>query len=844
MAEREAKNITPINIEDEMRSSYMDYAMSVIIGRALPDARDGLKPVHRRVLYTMNETHSTHAAAYKKSARIVGDVMGKYHPHGDSAIYDTIVRMAQDFSLRYMLVDGQGNFGSVDGDAPAAMRYTEIRMQRLAEEMLADIDKETVSMVPNYDGSLKEPEVLPARVPNLLVNGSAGIAVGMSTNIPPHHLGEVVDGVIALIKNPDITIDELMEIIPAPDFPTGGFIMGKAGIRSAYETGRGSVKMKARTSIEETKKGDRASIVVTEIPYQVNKARLLERIADLHKEKRVEGISDLRDESDREGMRIVVDLKRDADPQVTLNQLFAMTPLKTSFSVILLAIVKGRPKLLTLKDALFQFVEHRKAVVTRRTLYELRKAEEREHLLLGYEIAIDNLDAVIALIRKSKDPEEAKSGLCSQFGLSLIQAKAILEMRLERLTRMERDKITNELEAIRKLIARFQKILGSEKVLMNVIEKELVKLRDQYGDPRRCELVEDEDDLSIEDLIPEEDMVVTASQQGFIKRTPVAVYQSQNRAGKGKAGMKMRDEDHVTKMFVASTHTWVLFFTNKGRVFRVRVYNIPQGTRQSKGRAIVNLLQLAGDEKVEAILSVKDFEENQFLVFATRKGLVKRTDLSLYRNIRSNGIAAIKLDPGDDLISVRFSGPDGCILLFSREGKSIRFLLEDARPIGRVTRGVRGMRLKGKDEVIGMEFLGPDSKMHVLAVTERGYGKRTPEDAYRVQRRAGAGVLAMRTTKRVGLVMAMRSVVPTDELLMTSNKGTTIRLRASEIRIIGRVTQGVRLMNLARDEQVVAVDVLAEPEDEEDVQPPTTKNGKTAPKKAATTKESPEEKKD
>jgi len=646
------------------------------------------------------------------------------------------------------------------------------------------------------------------------VNGSAGIAVGMSTNIPPHNLSEVIDGSIALIKNPDITIDELMDIIPGPDFPTGGFITGRSGIKSAYETGRGSLKMKARATIEEGGKKDRTAIIITEIPYQVNKARLLERIAELHKLKRIEGISDLRDESDRDGMRIVIEMKRDGDPHVTLNQLYAMTPLRSSFSIIMLAIVKGRPKLLTLKDALFHFVEHRKDVVTRRTMFELRKAREREHLLLGFQIAIDNLDAVIALIRAAKDPEEARTGLCDKFGLSLIQAKAILEMRLERLTRMERDKILNELEEIEKLIGRLNKILGSEKVLMDVITKELIALREQYRDERRTEITDDEGDLSLEDLIPEEDMVVTASQQGFIKRTPVAVYRSQNRAGKGKAGMKVRDEDHVTKMFVASTHTWVLFFTNKGRVFRVRVYNIPQGSRQSKGRAIVNLLQLAGDETVEAILSVNDFEEGQHLVFSTRKGLVKRTDLSLYKNIRSNGIAAIKLDPGDDLISVRLAGPEDHIILFSREGKSIRFSVDDARPIGRVTRGVRGMRLKGKDELVGMAIVGPDSNINILAVTERGYGKRTPQSAYRVQRRAGTGVLAMRTTKRVGLVLAMRSVLPSDELLMTSNKGTTIRIRASEIRVIGRVTQGVRLMHLAKDEQVVAVDVLAEPEDE------------------------------
>jgi len=828
MAEDQLENLSLINIEDEMRSSYMDYAMSVIIGRALPDVRDGLKPVHRRVLYTMHETKSTHAAAYKKSARIVGNVMGKYHPHGDAAIYDTIVRLAQDFSMRYMLVDGQGNFGSVDGDAPAAMRYTEIRMRRLAEEMLADIEKDTVNMTPNYDGSLNEPVVLPARAPNLLINGSAGIAVGMSTSIPPHNLGEVVDATIALIKDPEISIDELMKIVPGPDFPTGGFIQGLSGIKSAYETGRGSIKMKAKASIEEGTKGTIPSIVVTEIPYQVNKARLLERIAELHKEKRIEGIRDLRDESDQRGMRIVIELRRDADPHVTLNRLYAMTALKTSFSVILLAIVKGRPELLNLKEALVQFVEHRKDVVTRRTLFELRKAKDREHLLLGYEIALDNLDAVIDLIRKSSNPEDARTGLCKKFGLSELQAKAILEMRLERLTRMERDRILEELKRVREKIAGLDKILGSEKVLMDLIVKELKEIHDQYADKRRTVITEDEEDLSIEDLIPEEDMVVTTSQQGFIKRTPVAVYQSQRRAGKGKVGMKMRDQDFVTKMFVTSTHTWLLFFTNKGRVFRVRVYNIPQGSRQSKGRAIVNLLQVAGDEEVEAIMSVKDFEPERFLVFSTRKGLVKRTELSLFKNIRSNGIIAIKLDANDELISVRLSAPEEHVLLFSRKGKSIRFSVVDVRPTGRATRGVRGMRLKDNDAVVGMEILRPEHQ--ILTVTERGYGKRTKEDAYRFQRRAGTGVLAMKANKRVGLVMGMRSVLPSDEILMTSNKGTTIRIRASEIRVIGRVTQGVRLMNMAKEEKVVAVDVMAEPEDDI-VEKKTKKSGTKKTKK-------------
>jgi len=809
MADEQAPNIIRVNIEDEMRSSYMDYAMSVIIGRALPDVRDGLKPVHRRVLYTMHETGNRHNAPYKKSARIVGDVMGKYHPHGDAAIYDTIVRMAQDFNMRYTLVDGQGNFGSIDGDAPAAMRYTEIRMERLAEEMLADIEKDTVDMVPNYDGSLTEPVVLPARVPNLLINGSSGIAVGMSTNIPPHNLAEVVDATIALIRNPDLTVDELMEFLPGPDFPTGGFIQGRAGIREAYRTGRGSIKMKARLRIEE-KKGERVALVITEIPYQVNKARLLERIAELHKDRRIEGIHDLRDESDREGMRVVIELKKDVDPQVIENQLYALTPLRSTFNVIMLAIVHGRPKLLDLKEVLSEFVAHRKDVVTRRSLFELRKAEEREHILLGFQVAIDHLDEVIALIRASADPEAARRGLCDRFGLSEAQAKAILDLKLERLTRMERDKILAELAEIRQTIARLKEILGSEAVLMDVIVRELETLKEQYEDARRTEITEDEGELTFEDLIPVEDMVVTASAQGFIKRTPVALYRSQRRAGKGKAGMAVRDEDHVTKMFVASTHTHVLFFTSKGRVFQRRVYDIPQGSRQSKGRAMVNLLSLAGDEKVQAILPVPDFGPGRFVVFATRRGLVKRSGLELYANIRSNGIAAIKLDPGDDLISVRLAKAEDHLLLFSREGKSIRFPVAEVRTVGRVARGVRGMRLKPKDAVVGMEVLKAGAQ--ILAVTERGFGKRTPEDEYRVQGRGGQGVLAMRANAKVGFVIGMRAVEDQDEVLLTTDRGTTIRIRVSEIRQTGRVTQGVRLMALDKDERLVALDILAEDE--------------------------------
>jgi DNA gyrase subunit A len=811
-----AQHLIPVNIEDEMRSSYTDYAMSVIIGRALPDVRDGLKPVHRRVLFTMHESKNFHNTAYKKSARIVGDVMGKYHPHGDSAIYDTIVRMAQDFNMRYVLVDGQGNFGSVDGDTAAAMRYTEIRMERIAEEMLADIEKETVDMVPNYDGSLEEPSVLPTRIPNLLVNGSAGIAVGMSTNIPPHNLGEIIDATVALIRNPDITIPELMQFVPAPDFPTGGFILGSAGSRSVYETGRGAIKMKARATIEGEKKGERTAIVVTEIPYQVNKAKLLERIAELHKEKRVEGIHDMRDESDRDGMRVVVELKKDADPQVVLNQLFALTPLQCTFNVILLAIVRGQPVLLNLKEALKEFVGHRKDVVTRRCIYELRKAREREHVLLGYKIAIDHLDEVIALIRSSRNPEEARVGLVTQFQMSEIQARAVLDLRLERLTRMERDKILEELEEIRKAIGRLQEILGSVAVLMNVIVDELTAIRERYADKRRSELAIDEGDLSLEDLIQEEDVVVTCSAQGFIKRTPKDTYRQQKRGGKGKLGMVTREEDFVTDMFVASTHDYVLFFTSKGRVFRVRVFDIPQGSRTSKGRAIVNLLNLAGDETVKAILPVRDFEAPESLMFTTKKGLVKRTELALFRNIRTNGINAIRLDPDDDLISVRRALTDDNVLLFTRQGKSIRFSITDVRPIGRDTRGVRGMGLHSGDTMIGMEVLRPGSE--ILAVTERGYGKRTPTDEYRLQRRGGTGILAMRANAKVGFVVGMREVNADDDVILTSDKGTTIRVRVSDIRLIGRVTQGVRVMNVEGDEKLVAIDVFMEDKEAEEVE--------------------------
>ncbi|HNU69137.1 MAG TPA: DNA gyrase subunit A [Myxococcota bacterium] len=807
-------NVVPVNIEDQMCSSYVDYAMSVIIGRALPDARDGFKPVHRRVLFTMHETKNFHNSPYKKSARIVGDVMGKYHPHGDAAIYDTMVRMAQDFSMRYMLVDGQGNFGSVDGDSPAAMRYTEVRMQRLAEEMLADIEKETVDMVPNYDGSLKEPAVLPSRIPNLLINGSSGIAVGMSTNIPPHNLGEIIDGTIALIRDPDLEVSDLMEFIPAPDFPTGGFILGTRGVREAYETGRGTIKMQARAEVKGDRKGEKPMIVVTEIPYLVNKARLIERIAELHKEKRIDGISDLRDESDREGMRIVIELKRDADPQVVLNQLYAMTPMQSTFGVIMLAISAGRPRLLTLKDALVEFINHRKDVVTRRCLFELRKAQEREHILLGYKIAIDHLDEIIETIRRSSNPEEARTSLMEKFGLTEIQARAVLDLRLERLTRMERDKILLELEEIRRRIERLREILGSEAILMDVIAGELQEIRDQYIDKRRTEITEDYGEINMEDLIPEEDMVVTVSAQGFIKRTPAAQYRSQRRGGKGSRGMGTREEDFVKDMFVASTHTYVFFFTDKGRAFRIRVFQIPAGTRTAKGRALVNLLNLAADERVAAILPVDDFETPSSFVFATKKGIVKRTDLPLFKNIRRTGLIAIKLDDDDDLIQVRLATESDQVLLFSSEGKSILFKIDDLRSIGRDTRGVRGMSVKGADHVIGMEVLQPGSE--ILAVTERGYGKRTPVEEYRLQRRGGTGILAMKASRKVGFVIGMRAVTPDQEVILTTDTGTIIRTRVSDIRLIGRVTQGVKIMDLGPDDKLVAIDLVMEAEDDEE----------------------------
>ena len=803
----------PVSIKDEMRQSYMAYAMSVIIGRAIPDVRDGLKPVHRRVLYAMYDMNNAWNTPYKKSARVVGDVIGKYHPHGDVAVYDTIVRLAQDFSMRYPLVDGQGNFGSIDGDPPAAMRYTEVRMAQLAGEILADLEKETVDFAPNYDDSLREPLVLPSRVPNLLVNGASGIAVGMATNIPPHNLREVVGALVAMVEKPDISMKELMAYIPGPDFPTGGFIYGKETITQAYAEGRGIIQMRGKAFTETVKRTGKEQIIISEIPYMVNKVRLIEQIAGLVQEKKIEGIADLRDESDREGMRIVIELKRDAVSEVVINQLYKHTALQDSFGVNMLAIMDGRPKLLSLKDALKAFLDHRREVVTRRTVYDLRKAEERLHILEGLKIALDRLDPVIALIRGSKDPRSAKEGLIDNFGLTDIQAQAILDMRLQRLTGLERDKILDEHREITQLIAQLSAILADEKEVYRIIVEELKEIQERYGDDRRTKIVDQSEELSIEDLIVEEDMAVTISHEGYIKRNPVTLYRAQRRGGKGKIGTTTREEDFVEYLFVASTHSYILFFTTVGKVYWIKVHELPQAGRAAKGKPIVNLLNLEQGERVSAFLPVREFQEGRFVVFATKKGLIKKTELMAYANPRSNGIRAIGLEQGDEVIGVRLTDGQQEMILSTLDGQSIRFKEEQVRPTGREAYGVVGMRMDEGDEVVSMEMLSPGAS--ILTVAENGYGKRSPMEEYRLQSRGGKGIITMKATEKTGRVVGVQQVTDEDQLMLVTNNGKIIRLRIKDLRVIGRNTQGVRLIDLEEGERVVSLARLAESEEEE-----------------------------
>ena len=799
-------------VQDEMQRSYLDYAMSVIVGRALPDVRDGLKPVQRRILYAMYELGNEYGKPYKKSARIVGDVIGKYHPHGDTAVYDALVRMVQEFSLRYPMIDGQGNFGSVDGDSAAAMRYTEVRMAKIASELLSDLDKETVETVPNYDGSLTEPRVLPARIPNLLINGSSGIAVGMATSIPPHNLGEVIDALLALIANPEVTVDELMEHVPAPDFPTGGILYGLEGVRDAYRTGRGSVQIRARAFIEKTKKGgDRESIVITEIPYQVNKARMIEKIADLAREKQIEEISDLRDESDRDGMRVVVELKKDAVAEVVLNNLYKQTQMQTSFSVQLLAIVQNQPRTLNLKQTLEEFLAFRKEVVTKRTLFLLRKAEARAHILEGYKIALDNLDAVIKLIRGSKDPKTAKDGLMTKFGLTEIQSQAILDMRLQRLTGLEREKILDELKDVKAEIVKLKKILGEEKELLRVIGDEFREIRQAYADQRRSQIVRETKDIRLEDLIVDEEMVVTVSHTGYIKRNPISLYRTQRRGGRGKVGMGTKEEDFVESVFIASMHSYILFFSNTGKLYWLKVHELPEASRAAKGRAIVNLLSLSPGESTPTVLPVKEFVEGKYVVTATAQGVIKKTELMEYSRPRAGGIIAMGLNDGDQLIATAITSGQDEIFLSTRHGMSIRFHEEDVRSMGRAAVGVRGIDLEEGDAVVGMEILRPQGTL--LTATENGFGKRTAIEEYRVQSRGGKGLITLKVTEKTGAIVGVAQVSEGDDVMLVTDSGKIIRMAVDEIRVIGRNTQGVRLIGLQESERVASLARLAEKEE-------------------------------
>jgi DNA gyrase subunit A len=859
-----AGELIPVNIEDEMRRSYLDYSMSVIIGRALPDVRDGLKPVHRRILYAMHELGNTHNRAYKKSARVVGDVIGKYHPHGDTAVYDAMVRLAQEWSLRYLLVDGQGNFGSVDGDSPAAMRYTEVRMDRLAEELLADIDKDTVEFGPNYDDSLTEPLVMPNKFPNLLVNGSSGIAVGMTTNIPPHNMGEVIDGTLHLIDHPEATVQDLMQFIPGPDFPTAGIITGREGILRAYTTGRGQISLRGKTEIEQSKKGDREAIIITEIPYQVNKARLIEKVADLVREKKLEGISDIRDESDRQGMRVVIELKRDAIAGVVLNNLYANTPLETTFGAVMLAIDGGQPRTLTLKELLDRFIAHRRDVITRRSRFELKKALARLHIVEGLLVAQDLIDLVVSLIRASKDPDEARWGLMNILspalyeherfrnlqridyaqvkaqmellvsraraeepsyaglehkyegsGFSEEQAQNILEMRLQRLTGLQREELFKELLALVRDIARLRDILANERSLLSVIKTELQDIRARYSDKRRTEITGEVDEITSEDLIAEEDMVVTLSHSGYVKRSPLSEYRAQKRGGRGKTGATTKEDDFVTDLFVASTHAYLMPITTKGKLYSLKVHQIPQASRTSRGKAIINLVQFGEGEKLAQVLVTRDFPENRYVFFVTKRGVVKRTDLSAFANVRTSGIIALGIDEGDELVAVKITDGSKDILLSTAQGMSIRFPEEEVRSMGRQAYGVKGITLEEGDEVVGADVV--EKETTILTVTENGYGKRTEEGEYRTQGRGGKGIIDIKTTERNGKVVGLVQVKDGDEVMLVTNGGMLIRMRAKEISVIGRNTQGVRLIALENGtEKVTGISKLPESNEAEE----------------------------
>jgi DNA gyrase subunit A len=808
------KNVINVKIEDEMRGAYLDYAMSVIVGRALPDVRDGLKPVHRRVLYAMYDLGNVYNKPYKKSARVVGDVIGKYHPHGDVAVYDTIVRMAQDFSLRYTLVDGQGNFGSVDGDSPAAMRYTEIRMSKITDELLSDLDKDTVDFAPNYDDSLTEPKVFPAKIPNLLVNGSSGIAVGMATNIPPHNLTEIINATIALVDTPTLDTNDLLEYVKGPDFPTGAYLIGGEGLKEAYRTGRGSITMRSKTEIE-TWKGDRERIIVTEIPYQVNKAKVIEKIADLVKDKRLEGISDLRDESDRSGMRIVIEIKKGENSNVILNQLYKLTQLQDNFGINLLAIHNKQPKTFNLRDMLWAFIEHRKDVVIRRTLFELKKAEARAHILEGLKRAVENIDAVITLIKGARNGDEARNGLIEIFKFSEIQAQAILDMRLQRLTGLERDKIVEEYKQILILIQDLKSLLASEFKVLEVIKRELLEIKKSYGDARRTEIVYGmSKDFDAEDLIADEDALVSITHAGYVKRTDPNLFKSQHRGGKGIRGVSPGDEDFVTAIYRTNTLSYLLCFTDKGRLYWLKVYKIPEASRNAKGKAIVNLVALQPQEKIKAILPVKEFKENEYIVMVTRGGIIKKTAISEFKNVRAAGLVALSTDEGDELVGAKITQGNNDIFLCSKEGMSIRFNEQDVRPMGRAARGVIGMNLTEGDRVVALEVLDPTEgatkEFEILTISENGYGKRTPVSEYRVQNRGGVGIINMKTTDRNGTIMGSRQVSSKDDVMLVSNKGQMIRIRVGEISEQGRNTQGVRLFSLSQSEKLVSFEYMAE----------------------------------